>query len=206
MPAQCRLRSLGAQLAPASAAGFVDPRINIGAKTIVLTGANRGLGLEFVRQYAACPAAVRLYACCRKPADASTQARPPPQPGLRGDFLTDSPVLQATELNEIAAASDGLITCHALDVTSAESVAALAAELDGVAIDVRILLFFLLILALCWPYIWSIVAQALINNSGVNPESGQTFLGDIDFDAWAATMDTNVYGVLRGASFPHDFH
>ena len=109
---QRRLRALGAQLPPAAAptAAFVDAGINISAKTIVLTGANRGLGLEFVRQYAACPADVRLYACCRKPADAA-------------------------ELNELAAASAGLITCHALDVTSAESVAALAAELEGVAID-----------------------------------------------------------------------
>ena len=90
-----------------------------------------------------------LYACCRNPAG-------------------------ATELGELAAASGGLITVHALDVTKADSVKALADELSGVAIDV------------------------LINNGAMNPdESGQQFGGDIDYDAWAETMDTNVYGVMR---------
>jgi hypothetical protein len=32
----------------------------------------------------------------------------------------------------------------------------------------------------------------------VNPDpAGQNFDGDIDYDAWAATMDTNVFGVMR---------
>ena len=30
--------------------------------TLLITGANRGLGLEFVRQYA--PEGSRIYACC----------------------------------------------------------------------------------------------------------------------------------------------
>jgi NAD(P)-dependent dehydrogenase (short-subunit alcohol dehydrogenase family) len=36
--------------------------------TVLLTGANRGLGLDFVRQYAA--RGWRVHACCRNPADA----------------------------------------------------------------------------------------------------------------------------------------
>lgn len=36
--------------------------------TILVTGANRGIGLEFVRQYAA--DGMRVIACCRKPAEA----------------------------------------------------------------------------------------------------------------------------------------
>jgi NAD(P)-dependent dehydrogenase (short-subunit alcohol dehydrogenase family) len=37
--------------------------------TVLLTGANRGLGLEFARQYAA--AGWRVHACCRNPAEAT---------------------------------------------------------------------------------------------------------------------------------------
>ena len=38
-------------------------------ETILITGANRGLGLEFVRQYA--PTGATLLACCRDPQNAS---------------------------------------------------------------------------------------------------------------------------------------
>jgi len=37
--------------------------------TILITGANRGIGLEFIRQYAA--GAVDVIACCREPANAA---------------------------------------------------------------------------------------------------------------------------------------
>ena len=42
-------------------------------KTLLITGANRGIGLEFVRQYAA--DGWRVFACCRKPAAADTLDR-----------------------------------------------------------------------------------------------------------------------------------
>ncbi|MET4710381.1 SDR family NAD(P)-dependent oxidoreductase [Endozoicomonas lisbonensis] len=38
------------------------------SKTIVITGANRGLGLEFCKQYLA--DGHKVYACCRSPESA----------------------------------------------------------------------------------------------------------------------------------------
>ncbi len=76
--------------------------------TLLITGSNRGLGLEFVRQYAA--EGWRVYACCRSPASAS-----------------------ALE----ALASDS-VTIHDLDVGDFAAIEALARELGGVAIDLLI--------------------------------------------------------------------
>lgn len=76
-------------------------------KTILLTGASRGLGLEFTRQYA--EAGWRVIATCRKPATAE-------------------------KLREIS----GKVEIHALDATDFPAVAALAARLGDVAIDVLI--------------------------------------------------------------------
>ena len=77
--------------------------------TILVTGANRGIGLEFVRQYASDGA--EIIACCRKPA-------------------------AATELNALAKA--GKVRVMALDVGEASSAAALAQALRGEAIDILI--------------------------------------------------------------------
>ena len=138
-PSAQRAGSVGASTSSSSSSVSVDPQ----PKTVVLTGANRGLGLEFVRQYLAAEAPVRLHACCRSPSSAA-------------------------ELQALAAASGGLVTVHALDVTSDDSVAALAAELAGVAVDV------------------------LINNSGVNPDPlRQRFDGELDYSEWAETMNVN---------------
>lgn len=78
------------------------------AKTIVLTGANRGIGLELARSYAA--AGWQLQACCRNPA-------------------------QATELLALAAAHPERVRIHPLDVTDPQSIAALAAALKECSID-----------------------------------------------------------------------
>jgi NAD(P)-dependent dehydrogenase (short-subunit alcohol dehydrogenase family) len=79
--------------------------------TILITGANRGIGLEFVRQYAKDGAT--LIACCRDPS-------------------------KAAELNKIAGASSGKIRVIALDVASTSSIDALARDLKGTALDIVI--------------------------------------------------------------------
>ena len=76
--------------------------------TILITGANRGLGLEFTRQFA--PEAKRIIACCRNPA-------------------------RANELNQIATQSGGVVQTRRLDVTDATRVKALAAELADQSVD-----------------------------------------------------------------------
>jgi NAD(P)-dependent dehydrogenase (short-subunit alcohol dehydrogenase family) len=74
----------------------------------LITGANRGLGLEFARQYLA--DSWQVYAACRHPDSAS-------------------------ELRGLADTSDDKLQILALDVTDSASVKTAAAELDGKAID-----------------------------------------------------------------------
>ncbi len=76
--------------------------------TLLVTGANRGLGLEFARQYAA--DGWQVYATCRSPDTAE-------------------------ELKRLAGESGGRIRVLELDVTDTASVRAAAAGLKGVAID-----------------------------------------------------------------------
>jgi NAD(P)-dependent dehydrogenase (short-subunit alcohol dehydrogenase family) len=74
----------------------------------LITGANRGLGLEFARQYAA--EGWQVCAACRDPRSAS-------------------------ELRRLADTSDHKIQVIGLDVTDLASVKSAAARLDGQAID-----------------------------------------------------------------------
>ena len=76
--------------------------------SVLITGANRGIGLEFARQYF--DDGWQVYAACRDPASAS-------------------------ELRRLAQASDHNLRILTLDVTDPETVKAAAAELDGQAID-----------------------------------------------------------------------
>jgi NAD(P)-dependent dehydrogenase (short-subunit alcohol dehydrogenase family) len=76
--------------------------------TTLVTGASRGLGLEFARQYAA--DGWKVYAACRAPADAG-------------------------ELARLAADSRDSIEVLPIDVADPASVRAAAARLAGVAID-----------------------------------------------------------------------
>jgi NAD(P)-dependent dehydrogenase (short-subunit alcohol dehydrogenase family) len=76
--------------------------------TTLVTGANRGLGLEFARQYAA--DGWQVFATCRVPK-------------------------AAKELQQIAAESGGRVRVLEMDVTDAASVRAAAAGLEGEAID-----------------------------------------------------------------------
>ena len=79
--------------------------------TVLVTGASRGLGLEFVRQYAA--DGWRVLATVRDPA-------------------------QAQALEALARDAKGETSVHALEVADAASIAALAAALAGTAIDVLV--------------------------------------------------------------------
>lgn len=79
--------------------------------SVFITGANRGLGLEFARQYRAKD--WRVFAACRNP-DA------------------------AKELQALASQSNGQLTVHALDVTDESAITRLAAGLSRESIDVLI--------------------------------------------------------------------
>jgi NAD(P)-dependent dehydrogenase (short-subunit alcohol dehydrogenase family) len=76
--------------------------------SVLITGANRGLGLEFARQYLA--DGWQVYAACRDPSSAS-------------------------ELRRLADASGHNLRILTLDVTNPASVKAAAVKLDGQAID-----------------------------------------------------------------------
>ncbi|MDZ7805344.1 SDR family oxidoreductase [Thiohalophilus sp.] len=78
--------------------------------SILVTGSNRGLGLEWVRQYARL--GWRVYATCR--------------------FLE-----QAEELHRLASDHSN-VSLHPLDVTRSEQIEALARELNEVAIDILV--------------------------------------------------------------------
>lgn len=120
--------------------------------TVLITGANRGLGLEFARQYA--ERGWTVIAACRQ---------------------------AGAELEALAAAHP-VLRIEALDVADHASIDALAARLDGAAIDV------------------------LLNNAGMYgrvsfAEGGvehQAF-GATDFDSWRQVMEVNVYGPMKMA-------
>lgn len=79
--------------------------------TVLITGANRGLGLEFVRQYLR--DGWRVIATCRRPE-------------------------KAGELQQFKANYEGKIDIYPLEVTDNDAIHALAAKLEGTAIDIFI--------------------------------------------------------------------
>jgi NAD(P)-dependent dehydrogenase (short-subunit alcohol dehydrogenase family) len=81
-------------------------------RSVLVTGSNRGIGFEFVRQYAA-DADTRVFATCREPG-------------------------RADKLQKLAKESDGRLSIHALDVGSETSVAALAKEFKDQPLDILI--------------------------------------------------------------------
>jgi NAD(P)-dependent dehydrogenase (short-subunit alcohol dehydrogenase family) len=80
-------------------------------KTLLITGASRGIGLEFCNQYAA--DGWRVLACCRDPG-------------------------KADALNKLAARYPELIKIHALDVTNHAQLEQLARTLSDATIDLLI--------------------------------------------------------------------
>lgn len=80
-------------------------------RTLLITGANRGIGLEFCKQYAL--DGWRIFACCREPG-------------------------KADALKQLAARHPDLIQLHALDVTDHVQIDQLARTLADEAIDLLI--------------------------------------------------------------------
>ncbi|HUN51397.1 MAG TPA: SDR family NAD(P)-dependent oxidoreductase, partial [Candidatus Sulfotelmatobacter sp.] len=78
-------------------------------QSVLITGANRGIGLELARQFVA--AGWRVFACCRDPS-------------------------KATEAAALQKAAGGAVSLHALEVTDQASIAALAEALKAAALDV----------------------------------------------------------------------
>jgi NAD(P)-dependent dehydrogenase (short-subunit alcohol dehydrogenase family) len=96
---------------PAAAKGVVIEKGQREMQTILITGASRGLGLEFASQYAA--EGARVFGACRSPASAGA---------LR-------------DIQNSAASNFSIVE---MDVTDLESVRRAAAQLDEASIDVLI--------------------------------------------------------------------
>jgi NAD(P)-dependent dehydrogenase (short-subunit alcohol dehydrogenase family) len=118
------------------------------AQTVLITGSNRGIGLEFARQYA--EQGWRVIATCRRPDE-------------------------VVELAEIVTAYPN-VTIKRLDVTDHAGINALAAEYEGVPIDL------------------------LINNAGIlgGALKSQRF-GQVDYAAFRQAMAVNAVGPLKMA-------
>jgi NAD(P)-dependent dehydrogenase (short-subunit alcohol dehydrogenase family) len=78
-------------------------------QTILITGANRGIGLEMVRQYM--EDGWKVLACCRAPS-------------------------AAEKLQEMASGAEDLVEIHALDVTDGAQISTLSERLKDVPIDI----------------------------------------------------------------------
>ncbi len=80
-------------------------------RSMLITGANRGLGLEMVRQFGA--EGWRIHACCRAPEAADA-------------------------LHALAEGSGGAVSLHRLDVGRPKQIAALAQSLAGAPLDILV--------------------------------------------------------------------
>lgn len=95
--------------APAAPAPAARPMPDGYVPTVLVTGANRGIGLELARQYAA--RGWNVIGTARKPAEAK-------------------------ELNALAVASDGKVVVEALDVMDLAAIDALAKKYEGKPVDI----------------------------------------------------------------------
>lgn len=113
--------------------------------SILITGANRGIGLELVRQYA--EARWRVYAGCRQPES-------------------------AMDLSRIAAASNGRVSIHPLEVTNPAHIAAMQSVLGQVPLDI------------------------LLNNAGIYGQDDAEF-GKTDVARWLETFRVNTIAPMK---------
>ena len=120
--------------------------------TMLITGANRGLGLNLLKLYDADD--WTIHACCRNPD-------------------------KADELNAVAAASDGRVTVHRLDVEDPRTIDALKKELGSTPIDMLINMA---------GYLGE---KALTDPGGLQP------FGETDFDVMEKAYRINCVGPLR---------
>ncbi len=117
--------------------------------TVLITGANRGIGLEMARIYAG--QGDTVIACCRDPRSADA-------------------------LKEIAN-----VHVQKVSVGDADSVAAMASDLEGTPIDV------------------------LLNNAGTGgPAYEDQTVSKMDFEGWAETFNVNTMAPVRVMHALHD--
>jgi NAD(P)-dependent dehydrogenase (short-subunit alcohol dehydrogenase family) len=109
--------------------------------TVLITGANRGIGAELAKQYAA----------------------------AGWDVIATARSWKSVPFDEKIAKQ---IDTHELDVTNENSIQTLADAVKGRSIDL------------------------LIHNAAIYPREG-THLGDLDYDGWQETLQTNLFGPLR---------
>ena len=114
-------------------------------KTVLITGANRGIGLEFCKHYALLQ--WNVIACCRHTAS-------------------------ATELSKLCVENTN-VSIYKMDVTDSQSINNLVNNIEGKTIDL------------------------LIANAGIYGDSIEHRFGNLNYDDWIKTIETNVFGVVR---------
>lgn len=112
---------------------------------VVITGASRGIGFELTKQYA--EAGDRVFACVRT-------------------------VNKSDKLAELARASNGRVSLHAMDVGDEKSIQAAVKDIGSGPVDI------------------------LINNAGIVGGMKQG-LDDMDFDAWMEAFKIMTFGPFR---------
>ncbi len=94
--------------------------------SVLITGANRGIGLAFARSFAA--AGWRVHACCRDPDRAEDLAA----------LIAEMAGADTAGADMAGADMAGAVTLHRLDVTDGPMIAGLSRELADEAIDVLV--------------------------------------------------------------------